>query len=262
MAHHVARGDWVGCVVLTHGARVHDQVISESMFHRDVIPNADELNATMAERADVKAEETRAACTALGVEHIVFFGADDAVLLVTDQIVRRLARVLRELKPDVILTHYPKEGDGLANAHAVTGQIVLHASRLASSVDPGDRNPPHHPAQMFFFGIGAAAARHGLWDQTGGYACDLVIDITDVAEKKLAALDALVSQGYGGAYARKRIETSDGAFGLAGHCAYGEGFISLNAQTHYHLPVTEHALRMARASDHEVMEGYSLKLKV
>ena len=34
MAHHVARGDWVGCVVLTHGARVHDKVISDEMFHR------------------------------------------------------------------------------------------------------------------------------------------------------------------------------------------------------------------------------------
>ena len=34
MAHHVARGDYVGCVVLTHGARVHDAVISDEMFHR------------------------------------------------------------------------------------------------------------------------------------------------------------------------------------------------------------------------------------
>ena len=33
MAHHIARGDWVGCVVLTHGARVHDKVISNDMFH-------------------------------------------------------------------------------------------------------------------------------------------------------------------------------------------------------------------------------------
>ena len=116
----------------------------------------------------------------------------------------------------------------------------MYALRLASSVDPGDRNPPHRTAQVFYFGIGAAATRHGLWDQTGGYACDVFVDITDVAEKKLAALDALVSQGYGGAYARKRIETSDGAFGLAGNCAYGEGFISRHPTTHYYLrsPIT------------------------
>lgn len=262
MAHHAARDDWVGCVVLTHGARVHDQVIGEEMFHRDQVPAADELRAAMQERAGVKEAETRAACAALGVEHVVFFGADDAVLLVTEPVVRRLARVLRELRPDVVLTHFPKEDDGVTSPHAIAGQIVMYALRLAASVDPGDRNPPHRAAQVFFFGIGAAAVRRGLWDQTGGYACDVFVDITDVAEKKLAALDALVSQGYGGAYARKRIETSDGAFGLAGNCAYGEGFISLNPTTHRYLPVTDHALRQARASDHEVMAGYSFRLPV
>ncbi|MEZ4734419.1 MAG: hypothetical protein R3E79_45590 [Caldilineaceae bacterium] len=38
MAHHVKRGDDVGCVVLTHGARVHDAVISDAMFHRTRCP--------------------------------------------------------------------------------------------------------------------------------------------------------------------------------------------------------------------------------
>jgi hypothetical protein len=88
------------------------------------------------------------------------------------------------------------------------------------------------------------------------------IDITDVVEKKLAAMDCLVSQGYGGAYARKRIETSDGAFGQAGGVSYAEGFISLNAETHYLLPVTEYALKRARSSDHEIMAAYSYRLKV
>ena len=115
MAHHVARGDWVGCVVLTHGARVHDKVISDDMFHREEVPQSDELEALMAERADIKAEEVRRACAILGVEDLFFFGADDAVLLVTDELVRRLAQLLRELKPDIVLTHFPREGDGLTN---------------------------------------------------------------------------------------------------------------------------------------------------
>ena len=75
----------------------------------------------------------------------------------------------------------------------------------------------------------------------GGYTNDVFIDITDVADKKVAALDCLVSQGYGGAYARKRIETSDGAMGMAGGVAYAEAFISQQAETHYHLPVTTYA---------------------
>ena len=39
MAHHTNRGDYVACVVLTHGARVHDAVISDSMFHREEVPD-------------------------------------------------------------------------------------------------------------------------------------------------------------------------------------------------------------------------------
>ncbi len=262
MAHHVARGDWVGCVVLTHGARVHDKVISNDMFHSEEVPDQVELEGLMAERADVKAEEVRRACRILGVEHIHFFGADDAVLLVTEGEVRRLARLLRQLKPDIVLTHFPKEGDGLTNPHAIAGQIALHAVQLAQSVDPGDRTPPHRVAQTFFFGTGAAALPRSVWDSEGGYYNEVFIDITDVVDKKLAALDCLVSQGYGGAYARKRIETSDGAFGSAGQCAYAEGFIRASSETHYYLPLTERALRAARSSDHENMERQSQRIQV
>ncbi len=262
MAHHVARGDWVGCVVLTHGARVHDKVISDEMFRSEEVPQGEELEQLMAERSDVKTEEVRKACGILGVEDIHFFGADDSVLLVTEESVRRLAKLLRQLKPDIVLTHFPKEGDGLTNAHAVAGQIALHAMALAVSVDPDDSNPPHRVAQTFFFGSGAASIPRSVWDSEGGYYNDVFIDITDVVDKKLAALDCLVSQGYGGAYARKRIETSDGAFGSAGHCPYAEGFIRAGSETHYYLPLTEAALQTARSSDHENIERQSLRVKV
>lgn len=262
MAHHVDRGDHVACVVLTHGARVHDAVVSDSMFHREAVPDADELQSLMAERSDIKAEETRQACRILGVEEVHFFGAEDAPLLVTEEAIRRLARLLRELRPDVVLTHFPNEGTGWTNAHAIGGQIALHAIGFAGSVDPGDPHPPHKVAQVFFFGTGAAGLRSSLWDASGGYYNDVFVNITDVVEKKLAALDALVSQGYGGAYARKRIETTDGAFGSAARCAYAEGFISQDAETHYYLPVTERALEVARASDHELIDATSYRVKV
>ncbi len=262
MAHHADQGDYVGCVVLTHGARVHDAVISDDMHHRSEVPAAAELQALITERSDIKAEEARKACKLLGVEDLYFFGADDAVLIVTDEAVRRLARLLRQVRPDVILTHFPKEGDGLTNAHAIAGQIVMHAISLAGGVDPGDRNPPHKVAQVFFFGAGAAAIPRQVWQSEGGYYNAVFIDITDVVDKKLAALDCLISQGYGGAYARKRIETSDGAFGGAGGVAYAEGFIPLNAETHDYLPVTERALASARASDHELIAERSYRIPV
>jgi LmbE family N-acetylglucosaminyl deacetylase len=252
----------VACVVLTHGARVHDQVISDSMYHREEIPDGPELLALMAERSGVKTEEVRAACNILGVEDVYFFGADDSILLVTEEAVRRLARILRQLRPDIVLAHFPKEGNGLTNPHAIAGQITMHAMQFSASVDPGDRNPPHRVAQVFFFGAGAARVRRGLWDAEGGYSNNVFIDTTDVIEKKLAALDCLVSQGYDGAYARKRIEASDGAFGVAADCPYAEPFISLSPEVHHYLPITDQMLAVAETSDHERMARYSYRLPV
>ena len=259
LAHHVARGDYVACISLTHGARVHDAVISDEMYHREEIPAAAELEQLMDDRTDLKAQEIRAACRILGVEDVYFMGVDDGILLVERDIIRRLANLLRQLRPDIVLTHYPWEGDGQVRSHAVAGQIVLHAVQYAASVDPGDRHPPHCAAQIFFFGQGAATVRAGLWDARGGYTNDVFVDITDVIDKKFAAMECLVSQGYAGAYNRKRTESGDGAFG-GGTVAYGEGFIRMNAEVHYYLPLTAYARRQARDSDHEVMGRYSWRL--
>jgi LmbE family N-acetylglucosaminyl deacetylase len=259
MVHHAARGDYIACLVLTTGARVHDKVISDQMQHEETIPEGPELLRMMAERTGVKQDEVRAAARILGVKDVCFLDADDDILLVTKDLARRAARVIRQIRPDVILTHFPWEGDGLANPHAVAGQIVMHAVQFANAVDPGDRNPPHRLAQVFFFGEGAADLRRHIWSGRGGYHNDVFVDTTDVIETKLAAIDCLVSQGYAGKYARKRLETSDGAFG-GGYSSYGEGFIRMRSESHYHLPVPERNLEIARLSDHELMERYSWRL--
>ena len=262
LAHHAERGDTVGCIVLTHGARVHDKVISDELFRSDQVPEKEQLEDLMAERSDVKADEIRQACQILGVQELFFMGIDDAVLVVTDDHVHRLARLLRQLRPDIVLTHYPKEGNGVTNAHAMAGQIVLHAISFAGSVDPGDRRPPHKVAQVFFYGAGAAALPRNVWDAERPYYNDVFIDITDVVDKKLAAMDCLVSQGYGGAYARKRIETEDGAFGMAVRVPYAEGFIKQDAEAHRYLPLTEHARKLARMSDHQIIDQQSYRIRV
>jgi LmbE family N-acetylglucosaminyl deacetylase len=259
MAHHTARGDYVACISLTHGARVHDTVISDSMYHREEIPEAVALEQMIGDRSDVKAQEIRAACKILGIDDVYFLGVDDGILLVERDLIRRLAGLLRQIRPDIILTHYPFEGDGRVNPHAVAGQIVLHALQFAASVDPGDRTPPHRSAQIFFFGQGAANTRGGLWDARGGYTNDVFVDITDVIDKKFAAMECLVSQGYAGAYNRKRTEKVDASFG-GGTVAYGEGFIRMSAEVHYYLPLTAYARRKSRESDHEIIRRFSWRL--
>ena len=252
MAHHTARGDYVGCVALTHGLRTHDKVITNSMYEREEIPDEAELKELIAERIAVKENEVRRACEILGVEDLYFFQEDDAVFFPTEENVRRLARLIRELRPDIVLTHLYNERDGVTQQHAIAGQIAMYALQLASVVDFGDRNPPHYVKQVFFYGQGGATIPATLWDAEGGYYNDVFIDITDVIDKKLAALDCMVSQGDSGPLARKRIEFADGAFGAyGGNCSYAEGFISLRAETHYYLPLTNEMIAFAQASDHE-----------
>ena len=94
MAHHVSRGDIVSCVVLTQRERLHDKVINDQMFHQDEVPEAEELKILMEKRSEVKAEDVRSACKTLRVEDLHFFGEDDGVFMVTEESVRRLARLL------------------------------------------------------------------------------------------------------------------------------------------------------------------------
>jgi LmbE family N-acetylglucosaminyl deacetylase len=150
----------------------------------------------------------------------------------------------------------------MASAHATCGQIVLHAIDMAAGVDPGDRTRPHKVTQVFFFGIGAAATRTHLWGAQGGFYNDVFVDITDVAEKKVACLDAVASQSYAGAYARKRIESSDGAFGNRMRFPYAEGFITLYSTSHYYLPLSEIDRYRVQATDEENLGRSSFKVNV
>jgi LmbE family N-acetylglucosaminyl deacetylase len=213
LAHHVRNGDQVTVVALTAGTRIHDVVISDTLRFEDTIPDADALAALMAERAEVKADEVRRACAMLGITDVRFFGYDDAVLTLREELILRMASLIREIRPDVIVTHHPNELGEFGNHHAMTAQL------------------PWSP--------------------------DLVVDITDVVEAKVAALDTMRSQQYGGDYARKTIEMVDGAMGSVGGVAYGEGFMSYHPDVASLFPVSDWQLQRASESEADLMHRRS-----
>ena len=253
MAHHAARGDRVTAVVLTAGARAHDEVLSDQLFNATEMPKEEEFERLIEERIEVKEAELRRACDLLGVHDVrVMRWNQYEVFLLEKQHILELAHLIREVRPDIVLTQHPYEQDGLKE-HAIAGQTVIHAIRQAIYAAPGESLPPHKVAQVFFFGPGAAPIPNSLWEAGRPYYNDVFVDITDVIDKKLAALDCLHSQGYSGSYARARIEFTDGAFGNSGgKVPYAEGFVKMFAETHYFLPVTDHAMETARLSDHKV----------
>ena len=63
------------------------------------------------------------------------------------------------------------------------------------------------------------------------------VDISDVAERKVKAIDQLKSQNYAGPLARKTVECFDGVQGAPGGVPDAECFIRLHSETYRYLPV-------------------------
>ena len=248
LAHHVEAGDHVTVVALTQGTRIHDVVISERLRFSDRVPDADALKSLMAERARVKEDEVIRACAFLGITDVRFFRYDDEVLTVREELILRMASLIREVRPDVIVTHDPHELGVYGVHHAATSQLILEAMSAAGGVGVGDPNQPHRVAQVFFT-VSALQYPLNVLSSRSGWYPDLLVDITDVVENKVRALDALRSQQYGGDYARKRTEISDGAMGVIAGSAYAEGFITYLPEIAHTFPVSEGRLRLARQSE-------------
>jgi 4-oxalomesaconate hydratase len=224
LAHHVRRGDNVTTLALTQGLRVHDVVISEELRFQKKKPDPQRLEALLQERTKVKYGEVITACGILGVQDVRFLHYDDSTLLVTSELIGAVARIIRSVRPDIILTHYPLENAGAESHHGNTGKIVLHAMQFAGAVDFNDPNPSHRVPQLFFMApIEATFNTTSLSGATAVF-CDYYVDITDVAELKVKALDAMRSQQYGSDYARKAVETWNGKDGYFMSVAYAEGF--------------------------------------
>ena len=251
LAHHVERGDQVTVMALTQGTRIHDVVISDTLRFRSQMPSAEELAALMEERAKVKEDEVRRACGFLGITDVRFFRYDDSAITITAELIERMARLVREVRPDIVITHHPHELGGFGIHHASTARLVLEGVAAAGAVGAGDPNPPHRVAQIFFTLLALQFPVVKLASLVG-WAPDVVIDITDVAERKVRALDALRSQQYGGDYARKTVEQADGAMGRNVGAAYGEGFIAYLPARAQYLPVDEDLLSRASGSEKDL----------
>jgi LmbE family N-acetylglucosaminyl deacetylase len=86
----------------------------------------------------------------------------------------------------------------------------MYAMTVAGNIVPGSPSPPHRVAQVFFMAPVIATFAMSYLSARETVFCDYYVDITDTAELKVRALDAMRSQQYAGNYARKTIETWQG----------------------------------------------------
>ncbi len=247
--HHSLDGDRVVGLVLTHGARIHDVVISDEMRKSEEVPQGEKLEKLMEERAKVKRQEVRNACAIMGINEVRFIDMDDEIVMLNPDLVRAIARIIRDVRPDIIITHYPYDNGGFADQHAITGQAVLHASWVANTVDPGDKKPPFCAAQIYFMGFPSSFHGGGALYTEFSRNCTVYVDVSDVIHLKVKALDCMTSQQYDGRSAVKRIETVEGSAGMAVQVPYAEPFIVAYPEVYRKLPLSEFRRRTADQSE-------------
>ena len=251
MAHHIQQGDNVVCLALTQGLRIHDIVISEK--YRTGIPEEEkeEFERIAAERAAAKEQETRDACAVFGIKDVRFLSYDEEVLLETVPMIKAVAAVIREVKPNIVITHYPYEEGGVGNHHATTGKIVNHAVELATTTDYENNIPAWRTAQQFYMIASFHTQCENLLGTMHMPFLPFYVDITDVIDLKVKALECMVSQQYGGVYARKRTEVAEGGYGHMMRTAYCEAFVPVHPDLYHTLPISQQRLDWANEMEIE-----------
>ena len=134
----------------------------------------------------IRRAEQQAAADALGAKECVFLGRPDGFVTVDKDLRRDLARVVRSVRPEVVVTHAPERNYRFVFLyhpdHLATGAAALAA------VYPDARNefafpelglPTWEVAQVWLF---------------GGPDDDTAVDVTDVFEAKVKACSAHDSQ--------------------------------------------------------------------
>lgn len=237
LALHADAGDEIVAVILTHGGRIHPNVYAEEARKEDADPSL-----TAAGRAEIienKKGELRRAADIVGIGTIEFLDHDDAISVVREDMVDQVAELIAKHRPDVIIADYPQNPAVTNSAHTIATMTLIAAlDRAAQFLKNLDGKEEVNVKQVFLGGL-PVLTNDAL--STYGVRNDLLIDITSVVGRKIAAMDCFVSQGYGGPFARKLIEASNGEFGRWAGVPLAEPYVRFRSETRSLLPVTDYA---------------------
>ncbi|NKX53805.1 PIG-L family deacetylase [Arthrobacter sp. E918] len=139
----------------------------------------------------MRAREQKAAAGLVGVEDIRFLGQRDGYLEPTHDVVKQVVELIRELRPDVVLSMHPERAwDRIQKSHPdhlACGEAVTRA------VYPAAENPYAFP-ELVEAGLTAYKVPY-LWFYGGPRERDNhFVDVTDQVEAKLAAIRIHASQ--------------------------------------------------------------------
>ncbi len=251
LALHAENGDECSALVLTHGGRKHPNYFVKEW--RKENPDPKIINMTMQDIIDFKKAELMRAAEIIGIEKVICLDMDDDLLMMTDETIDKVCEGILQVRPDIIIMDYPYPNTD--DVHSLTTRIAYKALERVGGylqgLDAGKNKGTsfqYSPKAIFFTKVhthmGGALTHIGPRN-------NVFIDITSVAEKKLRALDQFVSQGYEKDFARKFVESRNGAEGRAGGVAFAEGYCRAGNETHALFPLTSYALGHDSIMKHE-----------
>ena len=176
--------------------------------------------ATPVEIARVRRAEISAAAAAIGAAGVHLLGAVDGELEVTMPLRLAVARLVRTVRPDVVLGHDPWRRWLLHPDHRAAGLLTVDG--VVAAREPlyvpelaAEGLPAHRPHTLLLFGTDAP---------------DEVVEIGPVMEVKLAAIRAHQSQLGDPAETERRIRTWNAAIGADFGLGPAEAFHTLDTR--------------------------------
>jgi 4-oxalomesaconate hydratase len=181
-------------VVTAAGGTAH--VLCLSFGERGESPGAWKQPGMTLERVkEIRQAEAQEAGDALGAT-VRFLDKGDYPLPGGEEIALELAGLMRELQPEVILTH--AQSDPYNYDHPVAADLTLRARVLAQALGRESQHPPLGAPPAFRF--------EPHQPEMCGFMPDVLVDITAVFDRKLAAMTAMRSQEHLVSYYRGLAE--------------------------------------------------------
>ncbi|MBM3934648.1 MAG: hypothetical protein FJ319_10170 [SAR202 cluster bacterium] len=221
---HINRGDEVFFVSLTTGAVTHAFNVFPEM--------GDDKLKDLQKVKDMKKAELDRACKILGVQKWTMLDFPENPMFFTMEEYKVVIKMMREFKPDTVLCPHPTEFG--RHDHMDSGRADGSPSPLA----------PHAVKNVFMFYY--QDFRSDQLMGTTRKAPEITIDITDVIDRKMNALDEFATTQTRKGQDRSKTmklfrERVDGGIGylngFAGGAGYGEQFNRLNPERYGLLPI-------------------------